>query len=59
MEYRVNAKLRRRGQAALDTNRVEFKSEDYDSEEEFCLAIASELMEMLRADKEYLSSLEE
>lgn len=59
MEYRVNAKLRRRGQAALDTNRVEFKSEDYDSDEEFCLAIASELMEMLRADKEYLSSLED
>lgn len=57
-QYRINAKIRRRGEAALNSNRVEFKSEDYDDDEEFCLAIAAELLEMLRADREYLSSLE-
>ena len=57
-EYRINAKIRRRGETALNSNRVEFKSEDYDDDEEFCLAIATELLEMLRADREYLSSLE-
>lgn len=58
-EYRVNLKLRRRSQAALDQNRIEIKSENYDSDEDYCLAVASELMEMLTADREYLNSLEE
>lgn len=52
--YRCNFRLRRRGQAALDSNRVELKSEDYDSDEEFCLAVASELLELLQTDREYL-----
>lgn len=56
--YRVNAKLRRRGEAALESNRAEFKSEDYDSDEDFCLAVASELMNMVIADRDYLNSLE-
>jgi hypothetical protein len=57
-EYRFNIKLRRRGQPALDSHRVEFKSEDYDSDEDYCLAIASELLEMLTEDREYLGDLE-
>jgi len=54
-EYRVNFKLRRKGQAALDAHRCELKSEDFDSDEEYCMAIASELLEMLQADRDYLS----
>jgi len=57
-QYRVNFKLRRRGQAALDQNRAELKSEDYDDDEEFSLAVAAELLEMLRADREYLENME-
>lgn len=53
-QYRINFKLRRRGQAALDQNRSELKSEDFDSDEELCLAVASELMEIIKADREYL-----
>lgn len=56
--YRINAKIRRHHEAALDSNRVEFKSEDYDDDESLCMAIASELLEMLQADREYLESLE-
>lgn len=58
MIYRINFKLRRRGQAALDQNRAELKSEDYDNDEEFSLAVASELLEILRADREYLENME-
>jgi hypothetical protein len=58
VDYRINAKLRRRGQAALETNRIEIKSEDYDTDEEYCLALASELLELITADREYLSSIE-
>lgn len=56
--YRFNFKLRRRGKPALDHNRCELKSEDYDSEEEFALALASEAMEMLKADREFLEESE-
>lgn len=58
-EYRINAKLRRRGQTALDHNRTEFKSEDFEDDEEYCLAIASELLEMIREDREYLEGTDE
>ena len=57
--YRVNFKLRRRGQPALDQNRSELKTEDYDSDEEFCFAVASELMDILTSDRDYLNQLEE
>jgi hypothetical protein len=57
-EYRVNFKLRRRSQAALDHNRAELKSEDYDDDEQFCQAVASELLEMMTADREYLADQE-
>jgi len=57
-QYRINAKLRRRGQAALDTNRIELKSEDYEDDEEFCQALASEMLENLIADREYLETQE-
>jgi hypothetical protein len=53
-QYRVNLKLRRRSQAALDQNRAEFKSEDFDDDEAYCKAVGSELLEMLTADREYL-----
>lgn len=53
--YRVNFKLRRKSEAALDHNRSELKSEDYDSDEEYCLAVASELLEMIKADREYIA----
>lgn len=56
--YRINAKLRRRGQAALDHNRAEFTSEEYDDDEQLCQAVASELLEMIKADREYLNDLE-
>ena len=57
--YRVNFKLRRQGQAALDHNRSELKSEDFDDDEQWCQAVASELLEMTKADREYLEGLEE
>lgn len=57
-QYRVNFKLRRQGQPALDFNKAELKSEAFDSDEDFCLAIASELLELLQTDREYLNSLE-
>lgn len=53
-EYRVNFKLRRRGQTALEGHVSELKSEDFDDDEEFCMAVATELLEMLKADREYL-----
>ena len=56
--YRCNFKLRRRGQAALDQNHCELKTEDFDSDADFCMAVASELMELLTADRDYLESLE-
>jgi hypothetical protein len=56
--YRINAKLRRRGEAALDQNRTELKSEDFDNDHEFCQAVASDLYEILQADRDYLNSLE-
>lgn len=52
--YRCNFKLRRKGQAALDQNRCELKTEDYDDDEQFCQAVASELLEIIKADREYL-----
>lgn len=55
-QYRINVKLRRRGEAALDQNRTELKSENYDSDEEFCLALASDMLEIIKADREYLES---
>ena len=58
-EYRFNFKLRRRGQAALDQNRIELKSEDYDDDEEFCQALASEAYQMIKADREYLEEVED
>ena len=58
MEYRINAKLRRRGQAALDRNRAELKSEDYDDDLEFCAAVAADLYEMIKADRDYLEEQE-
>jgi hypothetical protein len=51
-------KLRRRGHAALDSAHVEFKSEDYDDDQELCMAVANELLEMLEMDREYLSQME-
>jgi hypothetical protein len=57
-QYRFNFKLRRRAQPALDQNKIELKSEDFDSDEEFCLALASEAMEMITADRDYLEGLE-
>lgn len=57
--YRLNLKLRRRGDAALENHHAEFKSEDYDDDESLCVAIASEVMEMITADREYLSESEE
>jgi hypothetical protein len=52
--YRVNVKVRRRGEAALDDNRIEFKSEDFTDDEDLCWAVASELLELLKQDREYL-----
>lgn len=59
MEYRINFKLRRRGNPAIDHHRSEIKSEDYDDDAEFCLAVASELLEMLKEDRDYLETQEE
>ena len=59
MDYRINAKLRRKGQAALETNRIEIKSEDYDSDEDFIFALASELKELIASDRDYLDQIEE
>jgi hypothetical protein len=58
MEYRFNFKLRRRGQPALDQNRIELKSENYDSDEEYCLALAAEALELIQQDREYLEESE-
>lgn len=58
MNYRANVKLRRRGQAALDNHVIEFKTEEFKDDEEFCMAIASELMNMLQDDREYLEDQE-
>ena len=58
-EYRINVSLRRRGQAALDSHFVEFKSEDFDDDESYCAAIASEVMDMLSADRWYLEGQDE
>lgn len=52
--YRINVKLRRQGQAAFPNNYAEMKSEDYDDDEDFCMAVASEMLEQLKADREYL-----
>lgn len=52
-EYRINAKVRRRGEAALEGNRTELKSEDFDDDEELCMAVASELLEIIKSDREY------
>lgn len=57
--YRFNFQLRRKGQATLDQNHLELKSEDYDSIEEFCQALASEALEMLKEDIEYLEGVED
>ena len=57
-EYRINFKLRRRGQPAFDANKCELKSEDFDNDEDYCLAVATVLKEMLSEDREYLESLE-
>ncbi len=57
-QYRINAKLRRRGEAALEDNRIEFKSEEFNDDEEYCAAIANELYELIKADREYLDSME-
>ena len=55
--YRFNFKLRRKGQPALSQNRLELRSEDYDSDEEFCAALASEALEMIKQDREYLTEM--
>jgi hypothetical protein len=57
-QYRFNFKLRRRGDAALDNHFLELKSEDYDNDEEFCTALASEAMDMLTQDRDYLEQQE-
>jgi hypothetical protein len=54
-EYRLNIKLRRRGQPALDTNRVEFQSEEYDDDIEMANALAAEFLMMIQADRAYLA----
>jgi hypothetical protein len=56
--YRVNVKLRRHHQTALDNHRAEFKTEEFDDDESLCMAIASELLEMLRDDRDYLNDQE-
>lgn len=56
--YRINVKLRRRGQPAFDNNRAEFLSEEFDTDEDMCLAVASEMLEQLKDDREYLLSIE-
>lgn len=53
-EYRLNLMLRRRGDAALDQNHAEFRSEDYDNDEEFWLAVASHGLELMKEDREFL-----
>lgn len=58
-QYRFNFKLRRRGQAALDHNRCELRSEDYDDDRAYCKALADEAYEMLQADREYLAQKSE
>lgn len=57
--YRANFWLRRRGEPALDHNHIELKTEDYSSDEEFCLALAAEALEMLREDREYIEGVED
>ena len=57
-QYRINVKLRRRGDAALDNNRAELKSESYDSDEDFCKALYDEVLEMLKADRDFLNESE-
>lgn len=52
--YRVNFKLRRQTQAALDQHIAELKSEDFDNDEEYCMAVASELLSMIRDDRDFL-----
>lgn len=52
-EYRINAKLRRRGQSAFPSNIIEFCSEQYDDDESMCAALASEMLEQIKADREY------
>lgn len=52
--YRIHAKIRRQGEDVLMDGRLEFRSEDYESDEEFCLAVATELLETLQLDRDYL-----
>jgi hypothetical protein len=53
-EYRINAALRRRNETSEPDNRIELCSEKYDTDEEFCLAIATELLELIKQDREFL-----
>jgi hypothetical protein len=49
-DYRVYVMVRRRGKAPFNIG--ELPSEDFDTDEEYCLAIASNLLEELKACRE-------
>lgn len=58
-QYRINASLRRRNEPASPDNRIEICSEHYDNDEEFCLAIATELLDLIKSDREYMEGKDE
>jgi len=55
-EYRIHVRVRRRAEAPFES--IELQSEDYDNDEDYCLAIASKVMDALREDREFLEASE-
>lgn len=58
MRYRINIQIRRIGEAPLAQDKTEYKSEEFDSDEELCSAISTEVLQQLEQDRDYLDSVE-
>lgn len=58
MRYRVNIQIRRMGQAPLDQDKTEYRSEEFFSDEELSETIAADVLRALGDDREYLDSVE-
>lgn len=60
MNYRFHTgkALRRQQESFGDFDTPQLNSEEFDSLQEFALAIASEVVNLIEADREYLESLE-
>jgi len=55
-QYAVSVKISRKGQRPFD--QLTFRTDDYEDDEQFCQAVASQLMETIREDREYLETVE-